>query len=485
MTNVYDEVRYPSVVHSGSHPARLSALACLYGRAAPPAWRCRVLEIGCGDGANLLSLAAAAPLSQFVGFDLAESAIAGGRAMAAAAGLGNLELSTMNILHVPDSLGEFDYVIAHGLYAWVPAAVREALMQLIGRTLKADGLAFLSYVTLPGCRLRQIMRDILQDSVRNLTVPAERLAAMYECMEFMGTAWSDTDPLQTAVRNEMKALLQRIPAAIFHDEMNEAYAPQLISDVVAHAERHGLRYLCDCRPPINVEAFFPSDERKQLRQRAAGDWVRLEQIQDFAFLTRYRELIFCRRAGIIDRRADWTRLESLHAQGQFIPGEPDDAEPNAFAFRVEGNARFTTTDARLADLLRRIGKANPGSIPLAGEIGGTAIGDAILQFYLMGWLSLQSEPFPFSLTPGERPVASPLARQQATQGETRLATLHHKMMEVAEPAGRHFITLLDGTRSRRELAIEMANFTGTPLETVVAMMNKSLSGLARAALLAG
>jgi hypothetical protein len=303
-------------------------------------------------------------------------------------------------------------------------------------------------------------------------------------MEFMRAAWSGTDPWQTAVRNEINALLERIPEAIFHDEMNETYAPQFISDVVAHAERHGLRYLCDCRPPINVEAFFPSDERKPLRERAAGDWDRLEQLQDFAFLTRYRESIFCRRAGTIDRRADWTRLQSLHAQGQFIPGEPDAAEPNALVFRVEGKTRFATTDVGLADLLRRIGNANPGSIPLAGEIAGPAIGDTILRFYLMGWLSLQSEPFPFSLTPGERPLASPLARQQAIQGETRLATLHHKTMEVAEPAGRHFITLLDGTRSRRELAIEMANFTGTPLETIAAMMSKSLSGVARAALLA-
>src|ERR1700704_5797557 len=76
MTNVYDKVRYPSMVHPGSHPARMSALAHLYGRPSAPAWRCRVLEIGCGDGTNLLSLAAAAPQSQFVGFDLAESAIA-------------------------------------------------------------------------------------------------------------------------------------------------------------------------------------------------------------------------------------------------------------------------------------------------------------------------------------------------------------------------------------------------------------------------
>ncbi len=484
MTSAYDEVRYPSFLHPGTHPARLSALARLYGRTVPPAWHCRVLEVGCGEAANLLSLAAAAPQSQFVGFDLAETAIARGRALAAAAGLTNLELSAMDILDAPDSLGEFDYVIAHGLYAWVPAPVREALMLLIGRTLKPDGLAFVSYATLPGCRIRLIARDILLDNVRNITAIAERHAATRQCMEFMMATWSDTDPLQAALRDEMKVLLARAPEQIFHDELSEAYAPQFISDVVAHAEQHGLRYLGDCRPPINVEAFFPSEERKSLRERAASRSVRLEQMQDFAFLTRYRESIFCRREGIIDCRADWTRLQGLHAQGQFVPGEPDDAEPNAFAFHVKGNTRFTTPDAELAGLLRRIGQANPGSIPLAGEIAGPAVGDTILRFYLMGLLSLYSEPFPFTLTPGERPLASPLARQQAMQGEAKIATLHHKTMQVAEPADRHFITLLDGTRSRRELAVEMARFTGTPLETIAADLNKSLSGVARAALLA-
>ena len=55
--------------------------------------------------------------------------------MAAAAGLTNLELSTNDILNAPQSLGEFDYVLAHGIYAWVPASIRDALMPLIGRSV--------------------------------------------------------------------------------------------------------------------------------------------------------------------------------------------------------------------------------------------------------------------------------------------------------------------------------------------------------------
>jgi tRNA G46 methylase TrmB len=41
----------------------------LFGLAPAAAERCRVLELGCGDGANLLSMAQTLPSSSFVGVD--------------------------------------------------------------------------------------------------------------------------------------------------------------------------------------------------------------------------------------------------------------------------------------------------------------------------------------------------------------------------------------------------------------------------------
>src|SRR5215467_2892740 len=95
--NAYDRVRYPGLPQPSSHPATMGALACLYGRRFASPSRCRVLEIGCGDGANLLSMAATSPGSRFVGFDLAETAIAHARATARAAGLTNVAFSVMDI----------------------------------------------------------------------------------------------------------------------------------------------------------------------------------------------------------------------------------------------------------------------------------------------------------------------------------------------------------------------------------------------------
>ncbi|HMA75469.1 MAG TPA: methyltransferase domain-containing protein [Xanthobacteraceae bacterium] len=482
--NAYDQVRYPGAPQSSSHPARMSALACLYGRSFVSQSQCRVLEAGCGDGTNLLSMAATAPQSRFVGFDLAESAIEKARATAATAGLTNVEFSVMDIEDASEALGEFDYIIAHGVYAWVPAPVRDALMRLIGRALTPSGLAFVSYNAMPASRMRQIVRDILRDRVHGITDVAETFAAAKECMEFHAAIWSQDDALRNAMREQMLALLQRPPEVLFHDEMGEIFEPQFVSRVAAHAETHGLQYLCDCSPGLNSEAFFPSVENKELRERAHGDWVRYEQLHDYVKLVRFRQTILCRDNGGIDRRTEWTRVRQLHAQGRIVREEGKN--PDVFVFRVdkgEASGHISTNDAELAALISRIGAADPGAIPLENAITSPKIAEAILRLFLAGSLSLQTERFAFTLAPCERPATHPLLRAQVLRGEKRLASLRHTAVDITDPESRHFIGLLDGTRTRSELATEMARFTGVPTADIAAKLDDVLNGLARSALL--
>ena len=67
----YDEVRYPSYTHTPSHPDRLATQAILFGLTPAPVAACRVLELGCGDGSNLVPMAYGLPGSHFTGIDLA------------------------------------------------------------------------------------------------------------------------------------------------------------------------------------------------------------------------------------------------------------------------------------------------------------------------------------------------------------------------------------------------------------------------------
>src|SRR5689334_23713604 len=117
---LYDEIPYTSFPHSPSHPDQLATVAFLHGLDPPAVANCRALELGCGTGTNLLGMAYGLPHARLVGIDLAHSAIEQARREVRALGLSNVEFHAADVRDMSArGLGEFDYVIAHGLYAWI------------------------------------------------------------------------------------------------------------------------------------------------------------------------------------------------------------------------------------------------------------------------------------------------------------------------------------------------------------------------------
>src|SRR5580658_8781803 len=138
----YDMIAYPGYAYVQTHPDHIAALARLCGLSPAPIDTCRVLEVGCGDAANLIPMALALPQASFRGFDLAASSIERGEAMVRELDITNLTLQQLDISEAPDRLGEFDYVIAHGFYSWVPQAARDKLMAICRASLAPQGVAF-------------------------------------------------------------------------------------------------------------------------------------------------------------------------------------------------------------------------------------------------------------------------------------------------------------------------------------------------------
>src|SRR5262249_45571696 len=104
----YDALPYDSIPFPQSHPDRLHVIGRLFGMQPASPSRCRVLEIGCASGGNLIPVAAQAPASTFVGIDLSARQIADGKAMVADLGIGNVDLRQMDLADVDESLGKFD-----------------------------------------------------------------------------------------------------------------------------------------------------------------------------------------------------------------------------------------------------------------------------------------------------------------------------------------------------------------------------------------
>jgi cyclopropane fatty-acyl-phospholipid synthase-like methyltransferase len=150
----YDEVPYSSYPYARTQPDRLCTLGRLFGLVPAEPSQCRVLELGCASGGNLVPMAERAPESRFVGVDLSARQIADGQRMIDALGLSNVELRHGDIAAVDASWGEFDYVICHGVYSWVPPHVQERILAICSEQLAPRGIGYVSYNTYPGWHVR-------------------------------------------------------------------------------------------------------------------------------------------------------------------------------------------------------------------------------------------------------------------------------------------------------------------------------------------
>src|SRR4051794_5748475 len=183
---VYDHVRYSNYPYAQTHPDRLATVATLHGLQPPDPFRARVLEVGCGAGGNLLAMVTATPGLEAVGVDLAAAPIAEARAAAAAVGVSNLDFRQADVRDLTDGrLGEFEYVVAHGVYGWMPADANDALLAAIGASLTPSGIGYVSYNAQPGGYFRSMLRDAGLWHARELAAPAERAAKAQELYRFL------------------------------------------------------------------------------------------------------------------------------------------------------------------------------------------------------------------------------------------------------------------------------------------------------------
>src|SRR5262245_8757143 len=157
----YDVVPYESNVFSQSHPDRLATIATLLGMRPAPVTDCRVLELGCASGGNVIPMAVSLPGSRFVGIDLSSRQIEMGRRTVESLALTNLDLKQFDIRNLTKDVGQFDYIICHGVFSWVPREVQDKILEVCAQNLSPRGVAYVSYNTYPGWHMRGLIRDMM------------------------------------------------------------------------------------------------------------------------------------------------------------------------------------------------------------------------------------------------------------------------------------------------------------------------------------
>ncbi len=477
----YDEFEYPGYAYPYTHPARLEMLGRMFGRRPAPAEHCRVLEVGCGDGGNAMAIAQTLPGAQVLGIDVAPTAIARGRELAAAAGLSNLELRVHD-LSDQDSLtrlGPFDYLIAHGVYSWIPPAVRGALLDSCRRDLSPEGIAFISYNAYPGSYLRDMAHDILEYHLRGVTGAADRLAKARQLMQSI-VAVENPTPYASVLRDHLQRMLTSSDALLVHDDLAPISTPFYFHEFMESAAAYGLQFLCEAdlgeskmsNVPESVAAFIGG---------LPTDIVLREQYFDFFSNRMFRQTLLVRDGLEVERTLDDQVIEHVFLSSPARRTEEGFVSPVGHLMQ--------TTDALVSAAMEKICERWPQSVAFAElmtwaaeRLGSTPSSEhrqnlrqMLIQGYIAHFVQLAGCPSQAVRDPGELPYASPLARAQCRAGRSLLTTLQPVNYQLEADVDGALLVLLDGTRDRRRLAEELSEDAEST--------EVSLSRLARAGLL--
>lgn len=464
--DAYDAIPYDRQAVRETHPAHLAALARLYGIDAADPASAQVLELGCAAGANLIPMAWFLPGAQFLGLDLAASQVEAGQAQIAALGLSNIELQRADVADVEPGTDGFDFIIAHGLYSWVPAAVRSALLGLIRRQLRPGGVAYLSFNAQPGWQMRGMLREMLLYHVRTQVQPHQRLHAAREFLQFLATGLQGLDALSAQYLRHELASLERAPDSyLFHEYLATVNEPVLFADFVAAANAAGLRYLCNAELHYQFPAALGDGAERALAPIA--DPLARQQYLDFLLNRNFHQALLVRD----DRAAppaepDYERFAALALFADLVPPHKVDlrkAKPQPFTDR-SGQAHPVSHPLSKAALmhlyrvypqalafseLESVAQAQVAAAgdPRAAGQAGHLFGEL---FHLFAHGAVGACPSPGGALPPPAlpPVATALARSEAGAG--RLVDSRHASV-VLDPAAIAAIAALDGSHDAEAL----------------------------------
>jgi len=287
------DVAYTGNFASFLAPAWLGYIAVLNGHDAPAADRpFRYCELGCGKGVTTLILAALNPSSEFHACDINPAHIEHAERLCRAAGLTNVRFHLLSIEQMLASdLPSFDFIVAHGLYSWVPDPVRAQIRDFARTRLESGGLLFLSYNALPGWAQLQPIRTMLRTYASH--VPGDSLAKARGAFGYArrladgDAGYFRSSPMARAHLDEIAKFDIRYVA---HEYLTPHGDPFWFADVEAAMLGNGLAYAGSLTPADNYpELMVPPHLADPL---ATASRTMFEMHHDFVANTAFRRDLY-------------------------------------------------------------------------------------------------------------------------------------------------------------------------------------------------
>jgi SAM-dependent methyltransferase len=244
---LYDELAYRCASIEWSAPERLAAASALHGGPRSLRRRYRVLELGCGNGANLIPLAYFRPHAQFVGVDGAGTQIEAAQSRASQARLTNVAFAHADFREADAYLqGSFDYIIAHGVFSWIDDDTRHALLSMCAKRLSDDGLLYMNYNCKPGWNLRGMIRDFLLAQTARGGGLAERAQVAQEVAARLVQSFMHADqPYSAQLVDEFSFVRDSDASYVAHEYLAPQNRSFWRSEFEEMTNAYGLRHIAD------------------------------------------------------------------------------------------------------------------------------------------------------------------------------------------------------------------------------------------------
>jgi len=365
----YDETPYRDQVFEHLDLSRLLGLGRLFGlrSAHTDASQLRVLDLACASGLHIRQQAERYPGVRFTGVDFSRPEIELGRKALAERAVENVELLHADLRELEIPAGEFDVILCSGAFSWVPDDVKERVFELCRIGLAPTGVAAIAYLTYPGWKQREAIRELLAFRARGLEDPAERLRESALLLRLLKAGYSaHPESVHAASLQKVVEDMQASSANVFvHDELGAIHDPCYFTHFVEWAAEWGLQYLAEADLGTMALGGLP-DEAKGLLQGLAPDFLETQQLIDFLVNRSGRTSLVVRADASLGRELSVERLQGLSFGTTLVEVTALNALAEApRCFETLRGLRVEVAEGVESRLLHQLQEAEPTGVPLS------------------------------------------------------------------------------------------------------------------------
>lgn len=447
----YDEVPYPSYSYPRTHPAHLATMGRFFGMKPKEMSNARVLELGCASGNNLIPVAYNYPKTKCVGVDLSSAQLAQARQMSDQLNLKNIRFIQKDILEVEKDLGEFDYIIAHGVFSWVPEEVQEKILEICQKHLHPQGIAYISYNTYPGWHMRGMLRDMMLYHTRNIQEPAQQISQAKALVNFLSKSVpTENNPYGILLQKELETMKTWPDNYFFHDSLEAVNQPLYFHEFNDMARSHGMKFLSESRLASMLAGNFPKETSDTL-QKMCKSIVDMEQYIDFIRNRMFRETLICHQDVTLKREVHSDVIKSFYFSG-VIQMNPDVQATEFAKAACQSLAEAWPNYLSFNQIFERVKNTQAFEGRDSEELENQ-LAQFLLTTFAKGLLNVSCEPIEMHEHSDDMPEISELVRTQAKF--SNIVTNQYHCPVVLDNFRRYLISQLDGHHDKDGLIAEL------------------------------